>query len=183
MNAVVALPDEEHTARIAALWDELERDFGVREARSHVPWPHLSLQGADEYAVAEVDARLRVLTAEATPITVAADGLGIFAGPQPVLYVPVQRTEALNRIHGELWRRLAPFSRGMSPYYAPERWAAHVTLAQWDIPPERLGAVISRLAARPLAWEMRLVALGLIVGVGDGIGATYRLHARYPLGG
>lgn len=100
-----------------------------------------------------------------------------------MLYVPVQRIDALNRLHARLWHALSPHSRGISPYYAPERWAAHVTLAQWDIAPDRLGAIVSRLSTRPLAWEMRLVALGLVVGSGDGPSATYRLQARFPLGG
>lgn len=183
MNAVVALLDDEHTHRVLATWEELEREFSVRVARERVPWPHVTFQGADAYDLPEVEALLRAVAREVAPLVVPSDGLGIFAGPQPVLYVPVQRVDGLNRLHTRLWDALAPLSRGVSPYYAPERWAAHVTLAQWDIPPDRLGMIVSRLAARPLAWEMRLVALGLVLGSGDGSSATYRLHDRYPLGG
>lgn len=183
MNAVVAFLDEEHTSQVVALWDELERDFGVRDARSRAPWPHLSFQGADGYAVGEVDAVLRGIAAETSGPQVSADGLGIFAGPQPVLYVPVQRSDGLNTLHTRLWSALAPHSTGISPYYAPERWAAHITLAQWDIPPATLGSVVTRLSARPIAWQVRLVSLGLVVGEGEGTEAVYRLHASYLFGG
>lgn len=183
MDAVVVLLDDEHTTQVVALWEELERELGVHVARDRAPWPHISFQGGDEYDVPAVEALLRSVASETAPLVVPADGLGIFAGPQPVLYVPVQRVEALNRLHARLWEALSPNARGLSPYYAPERWVAHVTLAQWDIPPDRLGNVVAHLTGRPLAWEMRLVALGLVVGSGDGPSAAYQLHARYPLGG
>lgn len=181
MNAIVALPDEEHSQRVAALWEELERNFGVRDVRSRVPWPHISFQGAQEYDIAHTDALLRAVAMRTAPFTVYADGLGIFTGPQPVLYIAVQRSEMLNTVHDDLWRALAPSAHELNPYYTPERWAPHVTLAQWDIPPATLGRVVARFGGRPLEWRIPLVALGLVIGTGEGTAASYRLHARYPL--
>lgn len=74
MNAVIALPDEEHTNRVIALWDDVEREFGVHEARAHVPWPHVSLQGADEYDFPAVEALLRSVANDVAPLIVPRMG-------------------------------------------------------------------------------------------------------------
>jgi 2'-5' RNA ligase len=183
MNAVVSLLDAEHTVRVGALWEELERDFGVRDARERVSWPHFTYQGAETYDVERVEAALRQIAGETPPFFVHAEGLGIFVGPQPVLYLPVVRKEALNHLHMRLWEELAPLRTETSPYYAPERWMAHITLAQWDLSPANLPAILQRLAARPLAWRIRVESLALITGVGAGTEATYTLHGRYSLAG
>lgn len=183
MNAVVALLDEQHNELVEALWEELEHDFGVRDTRHRVPWPHTSLHGAETYAIAEVDARLRELAGRIAPFVVHADGLGIFAGPLPVLYVRVQRNNALNALHDAVWEAVGAHAKTLSPYYAPDRWAAHITLAQLDITPQTLGPVVTRLAARTIDWRITLPGLALILGEGEGLGATYRLHARYAFAG
>jgi 2'-5' RNA ligase len=183
MKAVVALLDEEHTEAVETLWGELERDFCVRDIRYRVPWPHFTFQGAESYDVDRVDARVREIAARTPSFTVRAEGLGIFCGPQTVLYVPVIRDAALNLLHARLWDALLPASEDISPYYAPDRWVAHITLAQWDVPAITLGEVVARLAERPIVWEIAVSALGLITGKGVGMAARYEQRTHWSLSG
>ncbi len=183
MNAVIALLDHEHTFRIQALWEELARDFGVRVIRKTVPWPHVTFHGAERYALDRIASALGEIADRTAQFSMHAEGLAIFSGPQPVLYVPVTRDATLNRLHATLWKALAPSSEQIAPDYAPVRWIAHITLAQWDMPAATLGAVVARLAERPIDWEIEVSALGLITGVGAGSEATYSLRQRYDLRG
>jgi 2'-5' RNA ligase len=179
VNAIIALLDEAHSRQVEALWDELERDFGVRNIRYGVPWPHVTFHGAEGYRLGQVEETLRAIAGEQLPLTIRAEGLGIFAGPQPVLYVPVVRNDSLNRLHARLWEALAPLSEEISPYHVPEPWVAHITLAQWDIPAATLGAIVTRLAERPINWQFTLPALGLITGEGEGTESRYTLRGRW----
>jgi 2'-5' RNA ligase len=181
MNAVVALLDEAHTLAVEEHWAELARDFGVLEVRQRVPWPHVTFQSAERYDIDRVASTLREIAAQTAPFTARAEGLGIFSGPQPVLYVPVVRDPALNLLHARLWEALAHASDEIAPLYAPDRWMAHITLAQWDISSANLPAILARLAERPIAWQIEVSAFGLILGTGAGMEASYELRERYKL--
>ena len=48
---------------------------------------------------------LSQIARETEPFTIESDGLGIFTGPMPVLYVPIVRSPALSRVHQQVWQR------------------------------------------------------------------------------
>lgn len=106
-SAVVSLLDPAHEAEVYALWDELERAFGVHAVRGRVPYPHFSYHVAMRYDEEHLDATPRRVAAQTTPFTVYAEGLALFTGAAPVLYVPVVRDAALSGFHAALWNELA----------------------------------------------------------------------------
>ena len=162
MNAVVSLLDSAADSRIRALWDEIDHDFGVHAVRDHVPYPHFSYAGAAHYDDNQLDTLLRRVAAQTAPFTVTADGLALFPGPEPVLYVPVVRTSALSAYHAALWDALAPLATENQPYYHPDTWVAHITLAQRDLTPASLAAIATRLATRPLTLTITVDNLAYI---------------------
>lgn len=163
MIAVVSLLDDHHDRLVRDLWDELARDFGVRRVTEIVPYPHVTYQGAEQYDLDELDTALRAVTAATAPFTISTTGLGIFTGPQPVLYLAVVRSAALTTFHTAFWDAIGASGREYSPLYAPAGpWTPHITLAQWDLTPDTIGPIAARLAARPLAWDIPIDNLAVL---------------------
>ncbi|HEV7129704.1 MAG TPA: 2'-5' RNA ligase family protein [Ktedonobacterales bacterium] len=161
MHGIVSLLDAEHEARVLALWEELGREFGLG-ARRKTPFPHLSYQGALGYADEDLEARLRVIAVEQPAFKVTADGLGVFTGAAPVLYIPVLRTAELAALQRRVWEVGIPMANGADEYFRPESWTPHITLAMHDLDAERLGQAIRHLGTRELRWEIQMDNLAYI---------------------
>lgn len=161
MEGVVALLDEPHTRLVERLWSDLAERFGVQPVAAR-PLPHLSLHVASRYDVPAVRRALRPLAATSAPVSVRATGLGVFAGPPAVIYVPVVRDRSLNDLHARLWPVVNPLAAAPSDYYAPDRWLPHLTLAFEPLPPAEVGRLVAHLLAQPPDWKIRLDRLAVI---------------------
>lgn len=157
MNGVVSLLDAEDEAMVRALWQELEREFGVKRVREAVPFPHITYQGAERYALKRTETILERFARDATPFTVRTAGLGIFGGPHPVLAITVVRDATLDAFHRRIWQAIGDAASNFAPFYAPDdRWMPHITLAQGDLTADNLPAIVGALCDRPLEWDIRI---------------------------
>jgi len=154
MEGIIALLDRAHSQQVKDLWLELEQHFGLRGVLAF-PYPHVSFQLSDGYSFTTIQERLRDTVARFRPIQVHTTGLGLFIQPAPVLYVPVVRSTALERIHRLLWKAFPPL-QGDGGYYAHNQWMPHITLAVGDLKAEMLPGVIELLSTRDFHWEITL---------------------------
>ena len=69
MQGVVSLLDDQHYARVEAIWEELGQKFDVR-GMYVTPYPHFSFQVAEAYDDAACESFLRDLAAGARPISI-----------------------------------------------------------------------------------------------------------------
>ena len=161
MHAVVTVLQPELYHRVEALWDDLERRFGLSGARI-TPIPHFSWQIAPEYDFARVEDCLQTVAQGLAPFEVETTGIGVFRGPAPVVFIDVRRTPALAALHVRLWEALRPHRRRESPYYSPEAWRPHITLAEKDLSPAHVERVVSHLSRLPLRWTVAVDNLALI---------------------
>lgn len=176
MHGVVSLLDDEHYRLIEEVWEELERDFGVRAVYA-TPFPHFTYQVSEGYDPKAVESALHRVASETAPFAVRTAGLGIFTSKRPVLYVPVVRSPALERLHGELWRALGGQAAGEAArFYRPEMWMPHVTLAQTDVDCDRLARIVCALAPRNYHWEMEVNNLSYIYDTGTEQGLRCRFN-------
>ncbi len=179
MHGVVSLLDDAHSRLVEDVWAELKRDLGL--AGVYVtPYPHFSYHVAASYDAARLEPQLAEIAAGTDPFEVAVAGLGVFAGPAPVLYIGVVRSAALAALHGCLWSALTGrgLASGALDYYAPEAWMPHITLAVGDLDGERLAEAMRRLGRRSFDWRSRVDNLAYI----EDRGAQQRLRWRMRLG-
>ena len=94
MQGVVSLLDDQHYARVEAIWEELGQKFDVR-GMYVTPYPHFSFQVAEAYDEAACESYLRSLAARTRPFRVRTAGLGIFTVANPILYINVVRSPAI----------------------------------------------------------------------------------------
>ncbi len=161
MNAIVSLLDEEHDRIVRDLWDELDHDFGVTSQYAN-PFTHFSYHVANDYELDALRPMLDGLVHDHAPFTITTAGLGVFTGTRPVLFVPVVRSPDLDALHTALWSRCtAAFGVGL-PFYAPDAWVPHVTLAQGPAAVERFPDVVRAMAHRDFAWRLRIDNLAVI---------------------
>ena len=173
MHGLVSLLDDEHFRLVEEIWDELERDFGVRNLYV-TPFPHFSYQVAETYDMELAAGVLSEVARTTAPFTVRTTGLGIFNITHPVLYVPVVRSPELSDLHEMLWREVTRAATGATEYYRPEMWMPHITLAHGDIDIDRLTAAVRGLSARNFHWEIRIDNLTVIYDTGTEQGLRHR---------
>jgi 2'-5' RNA ligase len=181
MQAVISVLDAPHCQQVIQLWEELKSQFDVRATSEHVPFPHFTYQGAISYKAARLRAALKRTARATDPFEVETDGVGIFTGPSPVLYLPIVRSPVLTRIHQQVWRALQPISIGITPIYGPEHWIPHITLAQGDLTPAHLPGLMQLLSARTFSWRITVANLTVIETAGDTPNAAYTIATQVTL--
>lgn len=178
LEAVVSVLDEEHRQQVVAVWDELREKFGVADV-FETPIPHFSYHVAGKYDGEALDAVLRQVAGEVAPFTITTAGLGIFTGPQPVLYIPVARNATLCALQINLAQRLQPIASKPVCHYLPENWFPHITLALGALEADKLAAIMAYLAPRSFHWHVRVNNLAVIC---DNCG-VYGISSQYALTG
>ena len=177
MQSVVTLLDDQHYARVEAIWEELCQKFDVR-GMYVTAYPHFSYQVADLYDDEACERYLRELAQRTRPFRVRTAGLGIFTVANPILYVSIVRSPQLNGLHHDIWDgiRQAAVPGAVSHYYQPEAWVPHITLAQGDIDQDKLAEIVRRLSARNFHWEITVNNLCMIYDTGKEQGVRCRFN-------
>jgi 2'-5' RNA ligase len=181
MQAVISVLDAYHAQQVITLWDELKRRFSVCAASERVPFPHFTYQGALSYDEAHLRAALEQVAHKTRPFEVETDGIGIFTGPNPTLYLTIVRSPVLADIQQQLWQALQPISVGITSRYGPEHWIPHITLAQWDLMHAQLPALMPVLSSRSFSWRISITNLTVIETTADTPDATYAITSQVTL--
>jgi 2'-5' RNA ligase len=161
MYGIVAMLDTKHDAMVEALWAEFRQKFGVHGV-SAAPIPHFSFHLAERYDVEQVGQMLRRFAMQLSPFIVQTNGLGVFTGAEPVLFIPVIRSLKLINLQARLWNPLSQVAVNPSPLYHPEAWRPHITLAHRDVDHELLPQVVRLLSERDFRWEIPIDTLGVL---------------------
>jgi 2'-5' RNA ligase len=155
MHGLVSLLPQPYYNQVLALWDELESDFRLKGIRV-TPFPHFSWEIAEEYDEALLAQLLNEMVLNLPPLHVTCTGLGIFSGPQPVIFIPVVKTASLVQLHQTVWDILKPAAKDRSPYYSPDFWMPHISLAYMDVTPANIGPLMEKLAFRSFNWQFEV---------------------------
>lgn len=184
MAGVVSLLDEASEQVVRALWAELAERHTLREVARRVPHPHCSYHVAEDYDLTRLRDALGRVAAQTRPFAATLTGLGAFTAPEPVLYLAVERTAALDALHAAIWRELALLpgvARAPMAVYAASSWIPHVTLAQGDLTPAALDSVLAAWAGRDLGREVWVNNVTLLARAADA--STSDPLLRVTLGG
>ncbi len=178
MEGIVSLLDEEHRDLVYRLWADLEQEFGLRGIYA-ARFPHFSYHLAGSYDMAALQPVMEQFALAHSPFMARTTGLGIFTGPQPVLFVPIVRTPELTLLHQDLWLAVAGTANEIAAFYHPHKWVPHITLAHGDLRHETLPHVTRYLSERDFTWEIRIDNLAVIIQAGT----AAEKQAKYKLGG
>jgi 2'-5' RNA ligase len=179
LHGVVSLLDAQHDAKVAAMWDELEAACGLAGIKI-TPIPHFSWQIAENYRFERLDTILKEITLSVNKLTVRTSGLALFTGENPVVYLPIIRDASLSALHAKIWESLFPVSVAPSPYYSPQSWMPHITLAHKDVDRNTLTCLMDRLAFQNHNWELSVDNLAVVYQPEGQVGLV---HSKFKFGG
>jgi 2'-5' RNA ligase len=175
MHAVVSLLDDNSSRMVEKLWAEIEREFGIRGVYQ-TPFPHISYHVSSDYDVGKVRTVMQVFAHHTGPFRVRLCGLGVFTGPNPVLYIPIVRSPQLSEFQHELWHQVTKSSGHPEFMYRPARWVPHLTLAEHDLTQRALGAIVRKLGTLELNQQVTVNNLALIYDTGSRQDVIYRVN-------
>jgi len=176
---VAALLDEPHAQMVEAIWQEFTQRFGVH-GLSQTPIPHLTWHVAASYDTGAVVPLLRRIASETPPFIIQTNGLGLFTGPEPVLYIYVRPNPQLTALHQRLWHALDGSASVPSLLYHPDNWHPHISLSYRDMGPDLLAQAVALLCQRDFYWQVRVETLSIISAPP---GAVHTVEWRVSLGG
>ena len=165
MLAITTLLNAQNANRINRLIESLEAEFGLDDVQA-TPDPHITYQLA---GVRKRDALRRVLrdvARQTQPFVAHTSGLGVFPGPNPVIYIPVLRSDALNQLHHRIRQATAPLCLRTDKFSGPDCWLPHISLALHDTTPELLGPVMQYLNQH--TFNLRLAITNIAILRADG---------------
>lgn len=133
-------------------------------SRPHVTYAVGTLDGEGD----ALSAQLAALAAQTDPFAIQVIGLGIFPGPDPVLYLPVPRGPQLASIQQRVCIHLLAAGGKLEPHYEPDRWLPHVTLTTHGLTNNGLPGALADVPAPCLSLKNRLIGLSLAQEVAPG---------------
>lgn len=161
MHGLVSLLDKKHTRKTEFLWEMLQEKCGYGGIES-APYPHFSWLIAQDFDWSTLEESMKEIAAETRPFTVRTNGLGIFSGFYPVIYIPLVRTKAMSALHQKIWERTQEIGTNIVSYYTPQNWVPHITLAYEGITQENISCAMQELIFHNFKWEFEVNNIGFI---------------------
>lgn len=161
MHGLVSLLDSKHYQLVESIWKSLEEECDLTGIQT-TPFPHFSWLVASDFDWAALENTLREIASQISPFTIRTTGLGLFSSPSPVIFISVVRTARLSTLHGQIWESIQPHGTDISPFYAPDNWVPHISLANVDVTRENISCAMKKLAFQTYNWEVRVDSIGFI---------------------
>ena len=161
MHGLVSFLDASHYKTVEDIWSELETNFGLTGIKV-TPYPHFSWQVAEDYEWDVIAEKMKEISENTTPFIVRTAGLGIFSGESPIIFIAVVKDLNLIKHHTDIFNTVEPVAKGIVPYYHPNVWVPHISLAYSDVIENNIGVIMRFLSFRHFNWEIEIDNLALI---------------------
>jgi len=160
MHGLITPLPEPYKEKVYQLWEDFQKEHHLNGVFT-TPIPHFTWHVDAQYRP-ELVPSLADFFANNVPPTITTDGLGIFCGEHPIIFINLLVTEELLRYHSQLFTLLQPFSAKSNAYYEPGKWHPHITLALGDTNPSLAGTIIKSVSDIDFNWTFECSALTLI---------------------
>lgn len=139
-RGIVLWPDGDTSHRIRNLWKALSaRGLPSLEIHTHrLHQPHCSLKVAADLPAADALAAVGVVPR--TTIPLLAESVGVFP-PGGALFLGCVVNQRLLREHQRVHEAITPLAIGPWPFFEPDGWVPHITLASSMSPDELAKAI------------------------------------------
>ena len=161
MFGVVSLLEGSHLSIFREMWGTLQADCGFN-GDYIAPIPHISWHVAKSYNFQTLKPILVDISLRTIPVAVRTEGLGIFTGEVPIVYLNVVKNAALSEFQIKLWQSVQIASHETSFHCAPENWIPHITHARGEINNCNLGCLMDELVFQDLSWELEMDHIAVI---------------------
>ena len=178
VQAVATLLTPSSDPQTEAVWDSILEITGSANLQLDGAL-HFSWHVAENYDLPAMMTLLSDLAHTISIFEIQTTGFGVFTALHPVLYLPIVKTERLSEFHKAIWNRIYSVSERTIPYYAPENWMPHITLANEESDFEGICKVGNLLMRKPLFMNFKVDNLAILFRSGSESG----IIQRFSVGG
>ena len=154
MYAIASVLNREENETVHDLWDDLENYCNLHAVKFS-PIPHFSwftFQEVDD--IEGLETELFNWALSSGTFSSKVNGLGIFPGESPVIYLPLVKNPILTSMHIDLLNRISPYIHAINTFYDPMDWIPHITLAFRDLQPDTMDCAIRRCMQFNLQFDV-----------------------------
>jgi 2'-5' RNA ligase len=155
MLAVTSLLDSKHSDLVNHIISDFEKEFGLTQVQA-TPYPHITYLTTEAINLPLLKHYLDRFSNCSKVFHVYTTGIGVFPGDHPVVYIPVLRTQPLNKFHVQLYHDISKLSIDLGPYSKPRLWMPHISLALGDTTSDMMTPMFRYLAQYRFDWEIAL---------------------------
>ena len=160
MPCLISILESSYCEKVNSIWDELEAEYGLNGVKI-TQYPHFTWQIAYDYDLEQLKIIVEDIIKMIKPFTIYTNGLGLFTGLQPVIFIPVIKNIELIELHRKLWDNTEAITLIPSSYYAPDVWIPHITLAHRDVDEFNIGEIMQKLSLQFFNWEIKIDNIAL----------------------
>jgi len=153
MLAITSLLDSKHTVIVNTIINDFEKEFGLKQVQA-TPEPHVTYLTTDALDVSLLKNYLERTSNCHRVFHMYTTGIGVFPGEHPVIYIPVLRTQPLNKFQSALYKDISKLSTETGTFSQPKIWLPHISLALGDTTVELLTPIFKYLAQYNFDWEI-----------------------------
>lgn len=114
------------------LWKLFETEYASKGVQSF-DFPNVTFQGGQCRDVSRLRQEFAALARQVPPFEVIIDGLGHFGPNSKVVFLKVQLTDELRRVHQAFTEMLGQYCETLHQSYQLGNWIPHVTVAMKDL--------------------------------------------------
>jgi hypothetical protein len=169
MYAIATLLEPEGDQFTQEAWSWIKESFDTTGVPM-TPTPHFSWQGAEEYDLDKALPAISEIMRRHAPFIVRTAGFGVFPGTYPVMYLSMVKTRSIMELHQDIWDVLYPLGSNVNPYYAPDFWIPHITIAYRALDPDHMANILKVIATRPIEMELVGSNIAVLYQIGHDVG-------------
>lgn len=160
MIAIISLVPDEHSAVLRSLANLLVDNQESKDGE--LRYPHFSWQVAENYDLNALSAKLKILAQKLHSFEITINGIGIFTGIMPVVYLPIIKSSVLASIHNEIWKITEGLHKKPIDYYEMEQWIPHITILHQITPSQFTSNGLNKIITLPIKLKMKIdnIAVG-----------------------
>jgi len=148
-------------ARVREIWSDLAAQ-DISALLHDGPYrPHLTLGVWERLDVGACVLALREAAPAWPAFPIKLASVGAFPGDEGASFLQPAMSASLLRMHRQVHELASTFATHPFPYYLPDAWTPHCTMA-WRVPRPRVLQAVDLLLSCGLPFEGRVVAVGVI---------------------
>ncbi len=177
MYAIISEIDNQSSEKVSRIWDQLSEICGL-EAIYTFPIPHFTWLVAEEMDITQAKSIIKLMSTKTSSIRTFTFGLGIFSAEQPVLYLPMVKTNDMVHLHQGIWGQMGPHCKEMNMYYSPSLWMPHITLALKDLNKKSLACAVDAYAFEKVELSVMMSSIAIAESEDKQMG---KILQRFPV--
>jgi len=172
MQAIATLLNRNTDEKTKKMWQDLEKTCDLSGIK--IPQdPHFSWFVAEEFDEPGLKNEFLDLSTQLTEFEISTNGIGLFTGENPILYIPIVKTRKLLELHEEIWKLLSPLGVKLSAVYQPEHWIPHITITSDKTSPANIHCIVEAILHLPMTITIPVNNLALIYADEDSAGIKF----------